>query len=153
MFRVFLILENAHLPFLFPVSTLHPNYLVTHLSLEAIYFAELSMSRMIFKGKRGEALLPLSSSSSLWATGMDESESEVTQSSWTLCNPVNCSPPGKNTGVGCHFLLQEIFLSQGLNPGLRHCRQTLIPSEPPGKWPVTLTYWLSLRFQIKSLYS
>ena len=23
--------------------------------------------------------------------------------------------PGKNTGVGCHFLLQEIFLTQGLN--------------------------------------
>ena len=94
MFRVFLILENAHLPFLFPVSTLHPNYLETHLSLEAIYFAELSKSRMIFKGKRGEALLPLSSSSSLWATGMDESKGEVTQSCWTLCNPMNCSLPG-----------------------------------------------------------
>ena len=26
--------------------------------------------------------------------------------------------PGKNTGVGCHFLLQEIFLTQGLNPCL-----------------------------------
>ena len=32
--------------------------------------------------------------------------------------------PGKNTGVGCHFL-QEIFPTQGLNPGLPHCRQTL----------------------------
>ena len=32
--------------------------------------------------------------------------------------------PG-NTIVGCHFLLQEIFLTQGLNPGLPHCRQTL----------------------------
>ena len=27
--------------------------------------------------------------------------------------------------MGCHFLLQEIFLIQGLNPGLLHCRQTL----------------------------
>ena len=26
--------------------------------------------------------------------------------------------PGKNTGVGCHFLLQGIFLTQGLNPSL-----------------------------------
>ena len=26
--------------------------------------------------------------------------------------------PGKNTGVGCHFLLQGIFLTQGLNPCL-----------------------------------
>ena len=28
--------------------------------------------------------------------------------------------PGKNTGVGCHFLLQGIFSTQGLNPGLSH---------------------------------
>ena len=33
--------------------------------------------------------------------------------------------PGKRTGVGCHFLLQRIFLTQVLNPGLPHCRQTL----------------------------
>ena len=38
--------------------------------------------------------------------------------------------PGKNAGVGCHALLQEIFLTQGLNPGLLHCKQIL--------------YWLSL---------
>ena len=30
--------------------------------------------------------------------------------------------PGKNTGVGCHSLLQGIFPTQGLNPGLLHCR-------------------------------
>ena len=33
--------------------------------------------------------------------------------------------PGQNTGVGCHFLLQRIFPTQGSNPGLPHCRQTL----------------------------
>ena len=33
--------------------------------------------------------------------------------------------PGKNTGVGCHFLLQEICPTQGLNLGLPCCRQTL----------------------------
>ena len=33
--------------------------------------------------------------------------------------------PGKNTGVGCHFLLQGIFPIQGLNPGLPYCRQIL----------------------------
>ena len=31
----------------------------------------------------------------------------------------------KNTGVGCHFLLQGIFLTQELNPGLLHGRQIL----------------------------
>ena len=29
---------------------------------------------------------------------------------------------GKNTGVGCHSLLQGIFLTQGWNPGLLHGR-------------------------------
>ena len=33
--------------------------------------------------------------------------------------------PGKNTGMGCHFLLQEIFPTQGLNPCLPRCRLIL----------------------------
>ena len=32
---------------------------------------------------------------------------------------------GKNTGVGCYSLLQGIFLTQGSNLGLLHCRQIL----------------------------
>ena len=32
---------------------------------------------------------------------------------------------GKNTGAGCHFLLQAIFLTKGLNLDLLHCRQIL----------------------------
>ena len=52
----------------------------------------------------------------------------------TLCDPMDCSPPGssvhgdspgKNTAVGCHVLLQGIFLTQGLNPGFPHCRWIL----------------------------
>ena len=66
----------------------------------------------------------------------------VTQSCPTLCDPMDCSPPGssvhgdspgKNTGVGCHALLQEIFPTQGSNPGLPHCRWILLLSEPSGK--------------------
>ena len=33
--------------------------------------------------------------------------------------------PGKNTGVGCHPLLQRIFLTHGSNPDLLHCRWIL----------------------------
>ena len=33
--------------------------------------------------------------------------------------------PGNDTRVGCHFLLQEIFPTQGSNPGLLHYRQIL----------------------------
>ena len=55
----------------------------------------------------------------------------VTQSCLAFCDPVDCSPPGssvhgdspgKNTGVGCHALLQGIFSTQRSNPGLLHCR-------------------------------
>ena len=58
----------------------------------------------------------------------------VTQSCLSLCDPMDCSPPGssvygdspgKNTGVGCHALLQGIFPTQGLNPGLSHCKWIL----------------------------
>ena len=45
----------------------------------------------------------------------------------TLCNVMDCpwNSPGHNTGVGSHFLLQGIFLTQGSNPGLQHCRWIL----------------------------
>ena len=38
---------------------------------------------------------------------------------------VHGDSPGKNTGVGCHFLLQGIFLTQESKPSLLHCRQVL----------------------------
>ena len=38
---------------------------------------------------------------------------------------VHGDSPGKNTGVGCHALLQGIFPTQGLNPVLLHCRWIL----------------------------
>ena len=40
--------------------------------------------------------------------------------------------PGKNTAGGCHFLLQGIFLTQGLNPGLPYCRQILYQQSHKG---------------------
>ena len=43
---------------------------------------------------------------------------KLLQSCPTLCDPMDCSPPGKNTGVGCRALLQRIFSTQGLNPHL-----------------------------------
>ena len=63
----------------------------------------------------------------------------------TLCDPMDCSLPGssvhgdssgKNTGVGCHALLQGIFPTQGLNPYhlcLLHWQVGSLPTEPPGK--------------------
>ena len=51
----------------------------------------------------------------------------VIKSYLTLCDPMDCRLPGssvhgifpgQNTGVGCHFLLQGIFLTQVSNPCL-----------------------------------
>ena len=59
---------------------------------------------------------------------------KVAQLCPALWDPMDCSlpgsavhgcSPGKNTGVGCHALLQGIFPIQGLNSGLPHCRQIL----------------------------
>ena len=44
--------------------------------------------------------------------------------------------PGKNTGVGYHFLLQRIFPTQGSNPCLLHLlhwQLDSLPLAPPGK--------------------
>ena len=41
--------------------------------------------------------------------------------------------PGKNTGVGYHFLLQRIFPAQGSNLGSPALQADSLPSEPPGK--------------------
>ena len=71
------------------------------------------------------------------------------QSCLTLCSPMDYSPPGfsvhrdspgKNTGVGCHALLQGIFPNQGSNPGFPRWRWILYclshqgdPGTPPNK--------------------
>ena len=54
-----------------------------------------------------------------------ESHSVVSNSLWPhgLYSPWNS--PGQNTGVDSLFLLQGILPTQGLNPGLPHCRQIL----------------------------
>ena len=67
------------------------------------------------------------------------------QMSLTLCDPMNCSPPGssvhgdtpsKNSGVGCHALLQGIFPTQGSSPGLLQHRQILYCLSHQGTSPV-----------------
>ena len=61
----------------------------------------------------------------------------ASDSLWPMdCNPPDSSvhgdSPDKNTGVGCHGLLQGIFPTQGSNPGLLHCRWILYWLSHPG---------------------
>ena len=63
------------------------------------------------------------------------------QDSLDCSPPVSCpwNSPGKNTGVGCHFLFQRIFPIQESNPGLLCCRHSLHLSYKG----IPLTRWLS----------
>ena len=71
---------------------------------------------------------------------------KLLQLSPTHCNPMDCSPPGSSVHgilqvrilewIGCHFLLQGIFLTQGLIPHflyLLHWQAGSLPLVPPGK--------------------
>ena len=77
----------------------------------------------------------------------------VAQSCPTLRHPMDYSPPGssvhgdspgKNTGVGCHHALRQgIFPTQGLNPGLPHCRWIVYQLSHQGS-PTALNHSLNI---------
>ena len=83
-------------------------------------FVQASLWEKLAVGKLGLALLCKACCLSL-----------VTKSCPTLATPWTArficpwDSPGKNTGVGCRFLLQGIFPTQESNTGLLHCKQFL----------------------------
>ena len=99
----------------------------------------------------------------LWYYAMAAQADQYTQFSsvaqWclTLCDPMDCSPPGSSVhgvlqaripGVGCQALLQGIFQTQGWNSHLLlllHWQVGSLPLAPPGepkraKWQASPTY-------------
>ena len=63
--------------------------------------------------------------------------------------------PGKNTGVGCHFLSKRIILTQGSNLGLLHCRQILYGLNHPTFKHLTFiksTVWCNYTFNHSASY-
>ena len=60
----------------------------------------------------------------------------------TLCDPMDCSPPGSSVhgllqarilGVGSHSLLQGNLPDTGIKPGSSALQADSLPSEPPAK--------------------
>ena len=108
---------------------------------------------------QGHVLSEIARSAHLWQTVRIECPKPLTspfllscfsaaakplQSCPALYNPMDCSlpgcslwhSPGKNTGVGCHALLQGILPTQGSNPCLiclLHWQEGSLPLAPPGK--------------------
>ena len=84
--------------------------------------------------------------------------------SWAVaCKPpLSIGFPGENTGVGCHFLLQGIFLTQGSNQHLLHWQVDSLPLSHPGSiFGISIIQFLSsflsinvffiLKVKVKSL--
>ena len=59
--------------------------------------------------------------------------------------PPSWNSPDKNTGVGCLSFLQGIFPTQGLNPGLPHCRRMLYQLSHQGSSP---TFFVSALYML-----
>ena len=61
--------------------------------------------------------------------------------------------PGKNTGIGCHFLLQGFFLTQGSNQCLHICciEGRFFTTEPPGKLIFVFLCLISLSMNISQV--
>ena len=89
-------------------------------------------------------LYPLSLPEKKW----NESHSVMSDSSRPhgLYSP--WTSPGQNTGVGSRSLLQEIFPTQGLNPGLPHCRPILYQLSHQGS--PRILEWVASPFSSRS---
>ena len=103
-----------------------------------------SRVRACFPSARGHADAALNTGEMIYNT----CHCLVAQLCLTLCNPMEYSlpgssvhgdSPGKNTGVGCHALLQGDLPDPGIKPGSPALQLDSLPSEPPGKPPVLLS--------------
>ena len=78
----------------------------------------------------------------------------------SFCNPMDCSPPrllwpwdfsGKNNWIGCHFLLQCVFLTQGSNlhlPCLLHWQAGSLPLGTMRKQQITSSMKKKYKFVV-----
>ena len=78
----------------------------------------------------------------LFSHGQHESLCSVTQPCPTLCDPMDCSPPGSSvhgflqarSGVGCHFLLQGGLPDTEIESRSLALQADSLLSEPPSRW-------------------
>ena len=81
----------------------------------------------------------------------------VAQLCRTLCNPMDCRPPGSSVqgilqGRESEWVTmpfsRAMFLTQGSNLGRLHCRQNFLPAELPGKPYTDVKYMDCLRQEL-----
>ena len=93
------------------------------------------------------------------STKVKESESEVAQSRWTLCDPMGCSLPGSSV----HRILQarvpewvatafsRDLPDPGIEPASPAWQSDTLPSDPPGKPHKHQTMNQNLKMTIKTI--
>ena len=100
----------------------------------------------------GQSLPPVPVVQKLAATALGESAVVlVAKTCPTVLSPHGLQPtrllcplgfPGKNAGVGCYFLLQGIFLTQGSNLSLLHWQESSLPLSHHGSpWSSSKPCW------------
>ena len=95
------------------------------------------------------SLLPVNSMKNTFSTYSESESCSVVSDSLRphgLNSPWNS--PGQNTGVGNLSLLQEVFPTQGLNPGLPHCRRILYQLSHQGS--LRIVEWVAYPFFSRS---
>ena len=93
---------------------------INHIKISAIIFLILVLFRMIWQQKHLKVI-------NYQLLHVYESESHLVVSSSLRPHGLysTWNSPGQNTGVGSLSFPHEIFPTQGLNPGLLHCRKIL----------------------------
>ena len=106
--------------------------------LTSIYIAPAGISFRILKWKWSGSVM-----------------SDSLHTPWTVATRLLCpwDFPGKSTGMGCHFLLQGIFPTQGSNPGFLHCKQMLYSLGHQGNLLEYLTHLKYLSHYLKDSHS
>ena len=92
-----------------------------------------SFQQELFAKQQGSYFSILTTHCLSWCVWKSLSHVWLFATPWTIC-PWNS--PGHDTGVGSPSLLQGVFPTQRLNPGLPHCRQILYQLSHKGSWPV-----------------
>ena len=92
-------------------------------SLQQLARTWILLTTMHVSWEEGSSVVKSSGDCSLSDTFTEACERQIQCHGVTA--PLSLGFPGKNTWVGCHFLLQGVFPTQGLNSCLLHCRWIL----------------------------
>ena len=158
--------------FLSAIRVVSSGYLRLLIFLPAILIPACAASSLVFSmmysayklNKHGDSIQPWHTPFPIWKTAMITSTVAVAkwlQSCPTLCDPIDGSPsgswpwdsPGKNTGVGCHFLLQSMKVKSLSHVRLLATPWTAAYQAPPSMGFSRQEYWSGFHCFLRMYYA